>query len=98
MLAYIASIKGEEWCTLVHGETRGKAKYRFYRNSPQWIDKEDWVFIRLRRLPGQDDKPFTFETALAAGFQYNNEMEDGDPDPEGFTHDCDCPLCKRRRR
>jgi len=100
LLAFVAQFEDEEWCMLVHGETRGKAKARFLRLDPSGMaDNSYWNSIRLRRLPGQDDKPFTYETTLAAGFQFAaseyDENGDGiDGGPDDFVNDCDCEICK----
>jgi hypothetical protein len=93
MLAFVARFEGEEWCSLVHGETRGKAKSRFYR---AWADGwNSWNEVRLRRLPGQDDTTFDYETAKAAGFEYHDEYGDGSP--AEFMNDCDCEICGGKR-
>jgi hypothetical protein len=94
MLAFVARFDEEEWCTLVHGETRGKAKSRFYR--AWWGDRDEWNDIRLRRLPGLDDTPFTYEAAKAAGFEYaHSEYAGGSP--ADFINDCDCEICGGKR-
>lgn len=88
MLAFIATFNEEDWCTLIHGETRGKAKARFVRcNLGSELPYTD---IRLRRLPGQDDLPFTSLNSKAAGFEYDVE----DETIPGFINDCDCPICR----
>jgi hypothetical protein len=87
MLAFVGTFREEEWCTLIHGETRGKAKSRFERCNPGGGRYTD---IQLRKLPGQDDLPFTFLNAKAAGFEYENE----DETIPGFINDCDCPICR----
>ena len=93
--AYIANFEGEEWAMLIHGETRGKAKSRFWRCNPMGTSEiEAFKDIRLTRLPGQDNKPFTYENAKAAGFEYTEDdgsipVWDGD-----FYNDCDCEICK----
>jgi hypothetical protein len=102
MLAFVALFDGAEWCDLIHGENRGKAKYRFMRVNPVGYDPDLWNEIRLRRLPGQDDKPFTYENARAAGFQYNYGEDDNiDGEflpPEEFTSSCDCEICEKERK
>lgn len=101
ILAFVVRFEGEDWCTLIHGETRGKAKARFM---DAWsLEAKDWNSIRMRRLPGQDDKPFTHEIAKAAGFSYSTGEEDENGDditcgPEEFTHDCYCELCRAEER
>lgn len=94
--AYIANFEGEEWGMLIHGETKGKAKSRFMKCNPIGTTEIDaFKDIRLTRLPGQDNKPFTYENAKAAGFEFYEEDGDTpDPDPGNFYNDCDCELCK----
>ena len=93
-LAFIARFSGEDWVELVHGETRAKAAYRFAQNH---AGDGDYIDVRLRRLPGQDDKPFDFDTAKASGFTFDNE--DGHYDEAemraGFAiaMECRCELC-----
>ena len=100
MLAFVARFDGAEWCDLVHGETRAKAKYRFLRVNPGDDDPGLWADIRLRRLPGQDDKSFTYEDAKAAGFEYTaGEGDYGEPEPlssDEFSSSCDCEICTRK--
>lgn len=82
--------------TLVHGETREKAKYRFLRCNPEgntWHDL--WPDIRLHRLPEWDDKPFVDCSDIRMLFDNDDYDENGDlryDDP--FVNDCDCELCK----
>lgn len=100
MLAYIVNFKDADWCTLIHGETRNKAKYRFMRCEPTgWHDSSMWTEIRLQRLPKQDDKPFTYEIAGAAGFRYGTDTYDENGNeiehPEWFSNDCDCEICNK---
>lgn len=96
MLAYVGELKDEEWCILVHGETRGKAKSRFASCNPEApLDRYDFTFIRLQRFPALDNKPFTRSTLDEADFHFSNENED-DPATRIFVNDCDCPLCNRR--
>ena len=97
MLAYVAQYKEGEWCILVHGETRGKAKSQFVHCDPSSdYERSLWTEIRLRRLPRQDDKPFTYENAASAGFHYFDDW-DGEALPrEEFTNYCDCKICTRR--
>jgi hypothetical protein len=92
MKAYLAHFEGEDWVMLVHGETRGKAKYNFLRWNPGDSDASYYPEIRMNRLPGQDDKPFTFENADKAGFNYFEE--DGETVDTFFINDCRCIICK----
>ena len=94
MLAYIARFECEEWCALIHGETRGKAKANFMRWEPSGSGFYFWNNIRLLRLPGQDDKPFTYDNAKAAGFEYITGDGDDFDGPEYFSNFCNCELCK----
>ena len=92
--AYVAEFEDSEWCMLVHGETRGKAKANFLHWNPGTDDPDGYEMIRLRRLPGLDGLPFTFGNCARAGFYY--EGEDGDPadhDPHNFVNDCQCDVC-----
>jgi hypothetical protein len=93
MLAYVGFIEGEDWCCLIHGATRGKAKANFQRHAPIIIDTSDFLFIRLRRLPAMDDKPFTPENLNAADWHYVDE--DGEPlSNANFINDCRCSICQ----
>ena len=95
-LAFIARFAGEDWVQLIHGQTRGQAKARFVRTCPLTADEGRFEDVRLRRLPGCDDKPLTQENAKAAGFEFTEE--DGGPLPERWEWDnsCDCEVCKVR--
>jgi hypothetical protein len=91
--AYMAFYDKSDWVTFVHAETRGKAKYRFYRVDPEGV--YEWNLIRLERRPKWDDKPFV------VGEEYDHLFAPDTYDDEGngvwltFTYvDCDCPLCK----
>jgi hypothetical protein len=92
MLAYVGRIEGEDWCMPIHGETRGKAKVNFYKHAPIILDRCDFLFIRLTRMPALDDKPFTPETMEEAGFHYTDE--DGQQlSNDNFINDCQCRVC-----
>ena len=98
MLAYIGQFRDDEWCSLIHGETRGKAKLRFLECTCG-MGNDEFTEIRLRRLPGLDNKPITYQNAKDAGFEYSSMEfdENGDEiynDPEHFINDCDCPVCR----
>jgi hypothetical protein len=99
MKAYFAQYKNEDWGTLIHGETRGKAKSRFSRCDPSGEYYHGmWNKIQLTRVPGLDDKPFTYENGKAADWLYLSE----DYDENGrmsiseldWFNDCDCEICK----
>lgn len=95
MKAYVARFKDEEWCTLIHGETRAKAKYNFMRWNPSDCEHGDYIFVRLHRLPGCDDKPFTAENIAAAGFTFSNGEDEGDEwEKDIFINDCRCNMCE----
>ncbi len=95
MLAFVGSIEGEEWVIPIHGETRGKAKANFMKWEPTgMLDRSDFVFIRLTRLPAMDDLPFTPEN-LDSKTTFHYEGEDGEPiSNANFTNDCRCTICK----
>jgi hypothetical protein len=99
MKAYLATYDGAEWVTLIHGETREKAKYRFMRCEPSgWADKSMWVDIRLTRLPEWDNRPFVDCSDIRMIFLPSDYDENGDGIfDESFINDCDCELCKAVR-
>ena len=67
MKAWIVYYYDNEWCDLVHAETRGKA-CAYIRDV---IDTGlDFIDFRAVRLPGLDNKPITYENAVEAGFHY----------------------------
>ena len=101
--AYQVSVGGE-YCFLIHGETRSKAKYKAYKCDPAGPHSHsEWETLmfdfKLKRLPLLDDKPITYENAKAAGFEYIDQDkmpdENGDQfaDPEDFYNDCPCYIC-----
>jgi len=104
MKAYIARYKNSNDCTLIHGETVSQAKLNFQK----WnfiSEAGKYIDIRLIRLKGCDDKPFTFDNALAAGFHYGYEGaemygDNGDEllYPEVFENDCRCEVCKGNKK
>lgn len=65
MKAYWATEVDGDWGFFVHGETRGKAKYRALFREPSgfWL----WNSIRLTRRPALDDTPFTTENVSPSG-------------------------------
>lgn len=98
MNAYKASFDGEEWMTLIHGESREKAKYRFMRREPTGMaDKSMWVDIRLTHLPEFDDKPFTDCDEVRALFMPSEYTDDGEGICDPFVNDCDCELCRGKK-
>ena len=87
----------DEWCSLVHEQTRGKA----CASVRDCIDTGlDFIDFRAIRLPGLDDKPITYENAAAAGFFYQSEFSDFDNMGDGavaFVNDCSCGICKEQK-
>ena len=102
MLAFVCHFDGEEWFILIHGETRAKAKWNFIKWNPFSLDAWDsWNLVRTKRLSECDDKPFTWQNAKDAGFEYTtDEISDGTDDPEHFIpeeffpNDCNCSICQ----
>ncbi len=90
--AYIARVS-EEWCSLVHGETPGEAKSRF-----QDEFDVDFTTIGLKRIPGLDDKPITYENAKAAGFEYTDVDTEDLLGPDQFANYCPCEICRADRK
>lgn len=95
MKAYCASYDGDEWVTYVHGETRGKAKYRFLRVDPSGSGSHsDWNYIRLQRVPLWDDIPFVKSDEYDRMFTSDEQDEEGNPLYRfHISVDCDCELC-----
>jgi len=88
MKCWIVGIQ-DEWCSLVHIETRGKARAWAARMYDQ-----EFVDLYARRLPELDNKPITHGNAKAAGFEYEDESWGGFIKPEEFINDCRCEICK----
>jgi hypothetical protein len=97
MKAWVVSDLSNDWCGLLHAETRGDAKVKASRE--YYID---FVDVRVSRLPGLDDKPITYDNAKAAGFRYEDPLGDGEYDeydgicymkPEHFSNWCRCDIC-----
>ncbi|MBA4375820.1 MAG: hypothetical protein C0401_06575 [Anaerolinea sp.] len=92
--AWIGRVEGEEWVMPIHGKTAGKAKAFFLKCSPVILEASDFLFVRLRRLPALDDKPFTPENLEAPDWHYVDE--DGeDLSNENFINDCSCEVCRK---
>ena len=85
----------DEWCSLVHAETRGKACAYIRDRIDTGLDFTDF---RAVRIPGLDDKPITYENAADVGFFYQDEFSSEDWDrvcpEESFFNDCNCDICK----
>jgi hypothetical protein len=98
-LAYYAQYEGEDYCTVLHAETRGKAKYRFARVDPAGnYDRSRWNEIRLYRLPKWDNKPFRKGDEYNQLFAPDSYDDNGEGVYDGYSWiDCDCPLCKEVR-
>lgn len=80
----------DEWLTLVHAETAGKAKMAVINLYGD--DYSEYIDYRAKRMPKLDNKPFTYKTCLDAGFQYHDE--DGlYLNPDEFINDCPCEIC-----
>ena len=78
---------GDEWVTLIHADTRGKA----IANARQWIDNSaDFIAFRATRFPEMDDRKFTYQDCKDAGFEYDRD-DDGKP---YFWNDCSCDICE----
>jgi hypothetical protein len=96
MKAWIVSATSDEWVSLFHADTAGRAKLRGLEE----YNLDDFCEMRAKRFPGMDDKPFTYQACKDAGFQYGTGgySEDGDGDghllPELFNNDCRCSICK----
>lgn len=90
-------IHSDDWCTLMHAETRGQA-ITAATNHVSYGD--EFTEFRALRLPGLDDKPITYENAKAAGFEYEpDRWFDCDADQASynesiFSNDCPCEICK----
>ncbi|MBU0791725.1 MAG: hypothetical protein KKC55_14845 [Gammaproteobacteria bacterium] len=89
----------DEWCSLVHAETRGKA-CAYIKDI---IDTElDFLDFRAIRIPGLDNKPITYLNTVKAGFRYQIEDDVYNPPiftkPEYFVNDCNCKICKEQEK
>lgn len=93
-LAYYAQYKDEDWCMLIHGETRSKAKYRFSRCDPSCsYDHSMWTEIRLKRIPEWDDKPFDDCPEIRELFIPEGYTKDEEPIYSYYYNDCNCDIC-----
>ena len=93
--AWVANFIFEDWVMLVHGENANKAKRNFWNWNPEGNNGyADYTEIRVKRVPGLDNLPITFDNAKKAGFSYydvdNMTEQLGAND---FINDCDCDLC-----
>lgn len=88
MKAWVVSIP-EDWCSLVHADTRGKAIVQVRQHIS---DYNEFTDFRAERLPGLDDKPITYQNAKDAGFEYIDEYGTGEPE-DWFINDCYCGIC-----
>ena len=80
----------DEWMTLMHADTRGKA----IQSARDNVDGgESFIDFRAIRVPGLDDKPFTWNNVDAEEVGYVDE--DGNPLQENeYFNDCRCSICK----
>ena len=90
MKCYIVNT-GDEWCSLVHAQTRGQAIQRIRK----WVDPgESFLDFSARRCPGLDNRPITYQNAKDAGFEYGDGYG-GRLTENYFTNDCHCELCSQ---
>ena len=100
MKAWIVSDFGDEWCSLFHADTAGRAKLRGLEE----YNLDDFTTMRAKRLLGLDNKPITYQNAKDAGFQFSDGgyLEDGNGDgnllPELFSNDCRCDICMEAKK
>jgi hypothetical protein len=80
---------GDEWTTLIHADTAGKAKAIAMRA----FDYDDYISFSARRFPEMDDKPFTYQATKDAGFDYWDDCGKS-IEPEEFYNDCPCEICR----
>jgi len=81
---------GDEYCTLIHADTAGKAKrimMGLYGDETEFID------YRATRFPKMDDKKFTYEDCKEAGWEYLDGWDGGNLKKEDFINDCPCNIC-----
>lgn len=93
MKAWVVYPKGDDWCTLIHAETRGKAIQKVMDiYDPDWYSFIDYKALRK---PGLDGKSITYDNALDAGFRYVDSDDQTRYLPkEYFINDCRCEICK----
>jgi len=98
MKAWIVYYYDNEWCSLVHAETRGKA-CAYIRDCIN-TGLLDFIDFHAVRLPGLDDKSITYENAADAGFFYQDDFESGLrlEAEEVFINDCNCKICKEHEK
>ena len=92
MKAYYAQGVDDDWGMLVHGKTRGQAKWNFIKYNPAGEDAGEFKDVRLYRKPKLDNKAFTPENLDLAGFYYLDEAGDNVPNYEA-VNDCCCSVC-----
>ncbi len=95
MKAWIVYYYDNEWCNLVHAETKGKA-CAYIRDA---IDVGlDFLDFRAIRIPELDNKPITYNNAAESGFFYRDEFSNGKrvAPEESFINDCRCKICKQK--
>jgi len=81
----------EEFCSLFHAETRGRAKLKIKECFGLSVD---FIDICATRLPALDDIPITYENAKEAKFEYFDQDTGKKLAKEEFVNDCHCDICK----
>ena len=77
----------DDWCVIVHADTRGEA-----RTKGTYVQFDDFIDMRATRLPSLDDQLITNENLIDAGFP---EKPHGIPiDFTSYIFDCRCEICK----
>lgn len=80
----------DEWCTLMHADTRGQA----IEEARKWVnDFNEFTQFRAHRLPGLDGKPITWKNAFDAGFEYYDDNTGDTILEDQFINDCHCGIC-----
>ena len=86
MKTWEVGLHHDDWVTVVHAETRGKARMKGAN-----IAFDDYVDMRATRLPELDGKQITNDVLIEAGFP---ETWEGEPiDFVGYILDCGCAIC-----
>jgi len=81
---FIWSDNDYQWGDFAHGETASKAKAMFWK---KWsYEVEEYIYLRAKRVPELDNKPFTADNIIAA-----TDLEDWNLNPT-----CSCEICLDR--
>jgi hypothetical protein len=92
MKAWIVYDTSEEWVSLFHADTSGKAKLRGLEE----YNLDSFTDMRAKRLPELDNKPITYQNAKDAGFEY---LDDGGKlEAMYFFNDCRCEICENEKQ